>query len=201
LELRRQLARCLLPRCSPVGSLVSVGIETPAVEMPVGKRALGSRRRLSRWLLARRRAVGGLVSGRIETPAVEMALGETPHSRVTNIAPLSIEIETLAGEMAVSKTPRSIVTDLALVGVVAEKKLELPSKESSLLSRHLLFILRTLTPVHPPCSSLHPGPHTPLVRSPRPPFCAPRPGSCCRHPRPQFGPHLARCSRWIWLQA
>jgi len=180
---------------------VSVGIETPAVEMAVGKRASGSRRRLSRWLLARRRAVGGLVSGGIETPAVDMALGKTPRSRVTNLALVSIEIEKPAGEMAVSKTPRSIVTDLALVGVGAEKKLVLPSKESSLLSRHPLFILRALTPVHPPRSSLRPGPRTPLGRSPRPPFCAPRPGSCRRHPRPQFGPRLARCSRWIWVRA
>ena len=76
--------------------------------------------------------------------AVDMALGKTSRSRVTNLAPQSIEIDTLAGKMAVSKTPRSRVRDLALVGVGAEKKLVLPSKENSLLSRYPLFILRVL---------------------------------------------------------
>jgi len=84
------------------------------------------------------------VGVKIEMLAVDMALGKTPRSRVTNLAPLSIEIDTPASEMAVSKTPRSRVTDLALVGVGAEKKLVLPSKENSLLSRHPLFILRVL---------------------------------------------------------
>jgi len=161
----------------------------------------GSRCRLVGWLLARRSVVGALVSIGIETLAVNMALSKTPRSSVTNLAPVSIEIQTVAGRMAVSKTPRSIVTDLALVGVVAEKKLVLPSKENSLLSSHPLFILRAHTPVHPPRSSLRPSPRSPLGRSPRPPFSAPRPGSCCWHPRPQFGPHLARCSRWIRVQA
>jgi len=38
----------------------------------------------------------------IEMLAVDMALGKTPRSRVTNLAPLSIEIDTPASEMAVS---------------------------------------------------------------------------------------------------
>ena len=151
--------------------------------------------------MVRRSAVGTLLCIGIETPAVDMGFRKTPRSRVTNLAPLSIEIETSAGEMAVSKTPCSIVTDLALVGVGAEKKLVLPSKVSSLLSRHPLFILRALTPVHPHHSSLCPGPRSPLGRSPQPPFYAPRPGSCRRHPRPQLGPRLARCSQWIWVWA
>ena len=95
--------------------------------------------------MVRRRAVGTLLCIGIETPAVDMGFRKTPRSRVTNLAPLSIEIETSAGEMAVSKTPCSIVTDLALVGVGAEKKLVLPSKENGLLSCHLLFILCALT--------------------------------------------------------
>ena len=80
----------------------------------------------------------------IETLAVDMALSKMPRSSVTNLALVTIGIDTPAGEMAVSKTPRSRVTDLALVGVGAEKKLVLPSKENSLLSRHPLFILRVL---------------------------------------------------------
>jgi len=191
-----------LARRRAVGALVSVGIETPAGEMAVSKTPRSRVTNLAP------------VSIEIETPR-SWSSGErrdrdtgwrdgcrkTPRSRVTNLAPLSIEIETPAGEMAVSKTPRSIVTDLALVGVGAEKKLVLPSKENSLLSRHPLFILHALTPVHPPRSSLRSGSRSPLGQSSHPPFCAAHPGSCRRHPRPQLGPRLARCSRWIWVQA
>jgi len=63
-----------LARRSAVGALVSIGIETPAVDMALGKTPRSRVTNLAP------------VSIEIETPAGEMAVSKTPCSIVTDLA-------------------------------------------------------------------------------------------------------------------
>jgi hypothetical protein len=84
---------------------VSIGIETPAVEMAVGETP---GRRFTDLVLVSVgiETPGGIftdivpVSVGIKTPAVKMAVGETPCRRFTDLVQDSVGIETLAVEMA-----------------------------------------------------------------------------------------------------